>query len=279
MGTLTDRVIKYQEINCKSILNRSGIPGIDFALNPYTGCEHKCAYCYAVFMKRFTNHTEEWGEFVDIKINAPEILQKQLKQLKSKSHISIGTVCDAYQPIEKKYQITRKCLEILRYFQHSVSILTKSSLILRDADLLTRIKDIEVGFTISIINPEIKDLFEPNSSSVQERFKALKTLSQSRIKTWVFVAPMLPFISDSDTEILELIQSANNSGAQNITFDSLNPYPKVWSNVIKIVKEKFAEHLKGYAYYCRNKTQYEGKIKQKILNISKSSNIKIDFAF
>uniref|UniRef100_A0A7V0Z6M5 Radical SAM protein n=1 Tax=candidate division WOR-3 bacterium TaxID=2052148 RepID=A0A7V0Z6M5_UNCW3 len=272
-------MVKYQEVSCKSILNKSGIPGIDFALNPYTGCEHRCAYCYAVFMKRFTNHTEQWGEFVDIKVNAPEILQRQLKQIKSRSHISLGTVCDPYQPIEEKYQITRRCLEIMRYFQHSVSILTKSSLILRDVDLLIRIKDIEVGFTISIINPEIKDLFEPSSSSVQERFAALKILSQNRIKTWVFVAPILPFISDSEEDLIELIRLAQTSGAENITFDSLNPYPKVWNNVLHIVKEKFPEKIKHYSYYYHNKMQYETNIKKKILGIGKLFSIKIDFAF
>ncbi|MEO0095527.1 MAG: spore photoproduct lyase family protein [candidate division WOR-3 bacterium] len=269
----------YREILCKSILNKSGIPGIDFALNPYTGCEHKCTYCYAVFMKRFTNHGEEWGDFVDIKINAPEILQKQLKQLKSKSRISIGTVCDAYQPIEEKYQLTRKCLEILRYFQHSASILTKSSLILRDLDLLLRIKEIEVGFTITSLNPDVKNLFEPNSSPVSERLMALKKLSENKLPTWVFVAPILPYITDSDEEIEQLIKSAEESGALNITFDSLNPYPKVWHNVITKIRERFPEKLKDYEFYYHNKILYEKKIKDRILNIGRTFNIKIDFAF
>ncbi|MCX7995991.1 MAG: radical SAM protein [candidate division WOR-3 bacterium] len=269
----------YREITCRAILNKSGIPGIDFALNPYTGCEHKCAYCYAVFMKRFTNHSEEWGDFVDIKINAPEVLQRQLKQLQTKSHISIGTVCDAYQPIEEKYQITRRCLEILRYFNHSVSILTKSSLVLRDLDLILKIKEIEIGFTITTLNPQIKNLFEPDSSPVSERFKAIKILSENKIPTWVFVAPILPYLTDTDEEIEGLIKSAQESGARNITFDSLNPYPRVWHNVIKIVKEKFPEKLKDYEFYYRNKTLYEKRTKDRILNTGRAFTIKIDFAF
>ncbi|MEO0206928.1 MAG: radical SAM protein [candidate division WOR-3 bacterium] len=272
-------MVNYYEITCKSILSRSGIPGIDFALNPYTGCEHKCAYCYAVFIKRFTEHPEEWGDFVDIKINAPETLQRQLKRLETKSHISIGTVCDAYQPIEERYQLTRKCLEILRYFQHSVSILTKSSLVFRDLDLLLKIKEIEIGFTITTLNPEIKNLFEPNSSPVSERLKALKEISENKIYTWIFVAPILPYITDSNEEIEQLIKSAEESGARNITFDSLNPYPKVWGNVLKIIKANFPEKLKDYSYYYHNKTQYERRFKQNVLDIGKSFNINIDFAF
>ncbi|MGQ9701764.1 MAG: radical SAM protein [bacterium] len=272
-------MINCRKITCKSILNKSGIPGIDFALNPYVGCEHKCAYCYAIFMKRFTNHIEEWGEFVDIKVNAPEVLLEQLKMLSSKSHISIGTVCDAYQQVEEKYQITRKILGILRHFDHSVSILTKSSLVLRDLDILLKIKDLEIGFTITSLKPEIKNLFEPNSPSVQDRFSALKILAQNGIYTWVFVAPVLPYISDTDEELGAIIHSAQDSGAQNITFDSLNPYPKVWHNVLRIIKERFSEHLKGYAYYYRNRIHYERELKEKILGIGRPFHIKIDFAF
>lgn len=269
----------YREISCKSILNKSGITGIDFALNPYIGCEHSCVYCYAVFMKRFTTHPEEWGEFVDIKINAPQILKMQLERLKSKSFISIGTVCDAYQPIEKKYQITRKILEILKYYHHYVSILTKSNLILRDIDLLRKIKEIEVGFTIATINLKVKKIFEPNSPSVQERFSAIKTLTENDIKTWVFVAPILPYIADSTDEIAELINLAQRCGAKSITFDSLNPYPKVRYNVIKMIKKNFPEHLDDYHNYYRKKTYYERQIRAAILNIASSFDIQIDFAF
>lgn len=272
-------MMNYREVYCKSILNKSGIPGVDFALNPYVGCEHKCAYCYAVFMKRFSNHNEPWGEFVDIKVNAPEILTGQLKMLKSKCHISIGTVCDAYQPVENKYQITRKCLEILRYFQHSVSILTKSSLVLRDLDILLRIKELEVGFTITTLNTGIKKTFEPNSASVQDRLIAIERLSNEGIYTWVFVAPILPYISDSEEEIYNLIDSAQRSGARNITFDTLNPYPKVWHNVLTIIKKEFPGYIKDYKFYYQNKVKYERAIKERILNIARPFTINLDFTF
>lgn len=272
-------MINCREISCKSILNKSGIPGIDFALNPYVGCEHKCAYCYAVFIKRFSNHSEEWGEFVDVKVNAPEILQRQLKSLKSKYHISIGTVCDAYQPIEAKFQMTRKCLEILRYFRHSISILTKSSLVLRDLDILSNIKELEIGFTVTTLNPNIKMLFEPCSSSVEDRLSVLKTLAQKGIYTWLFVAPIIPYISDTEEEIYGLLNAAEESGAQNITFDSLNPYPKVWHNTLEIIHKNFPDHIKDYHHYYSNKIHYEREIKERILRISESFHIKIDFAF
>ena len=92
-----------KEVVAKSILSKSGIPGADFCINPYTGCSHACKYCYASFMKKFTGHTEPWGDFVDIKINAPQILQRQLKRA-SKGSVMISSVTDAYQPAEAKYK-------------------------------------------------------------------------------------------------------------------------------------------------------------------------------
>ncbi|MEO0128525.1 MAG: hypothetical protein ABIL44_12365 [candidate division WOR-3 bacterium] len=120
----------------------------------------------------------------------------------------------------------------------------------------------------------------PTNKFVSARkIECTKILSENKIYTWVFVAPLLPYITDSDEEIEGLIKSAEESGAQNITFDSLNPYPKVWHNVITKVRERFPEKLKDYDFYYHNKIIYEKKIKDRILNIGRSFKIKIDFAF
>ena len=98
--------MKITEVYCKNALSKSKISGMDYALNPYIGCEHGCVYCYAEFMRKYTNHKEEWGEFVDVKINIVDRLRKQIKRTKPGT-IMIGTVTDAYQPLEDKYQLTR----------------------------------------------------------------------------------------------------------------------------------------------------------------------------
>jgi len=271
-------MIKINEIKCKTVLNKSRIPGVDFALNPYVGCSHKCLYCYAVFMKRFTGHTEPWGDFVDVKTNASEVLGQQLRRLK-KSRISFGTVCDPYQQTEEQYKITRRCLEALTYYYHSVSILTKSPLVLRDLDLLKKTKDIEVGFTITTLEPEIKEIFEPFSPSVQERLEALKNLSQNKIPAWVFVAPLLPHLADSEEKIEQLFTASENAGARSILFDTLNPYPKVWNNVINLINKHFPDARNFYDYYYNNKREYEIKIKECISRVAKNFKIEFDTAF
>ena len=113
--------MKVIEIQAKSILSKSKVQA--YALNPYVGCEHDCSYCYARFMKKFTQHDEAWGNFVDVKINAPEILKKEVLK-KKKGKVWISGTCDPYQALENKYQLTRKCLEILSKYDWPVIIQT-----------------------------------------------------------------------------------------------------------------------------------------------------------
>ena len=183
--------LSIQEKKVKSILSKSGIPGVDYCINPYVGCFHGCRYCYATFMKRFTGHTEPWGSFVDIKTNAPEVLHRQLRTAAA-GHVLISSVTDPYQPMEEKYKLTRRCLEVLLPHQPSVNVLTKSPLILRDLDLLKQFKAITVGFTVGTDNDEIRRVFEPYAPPVEARIQALKTLFEAGLKTYVFIGPLLP---------------------------------------------------------------------------------------
>ncbi len=271
--------MRISEIRCKSILNKSGIPGIDYAVNPYVGCEHKCQYCYAVFMKRFTGHTEPWGDFVDVKVNAAEVLERQLKRLHKKSEISFGTVCDPYQPLEVKYEITRQCLEKLTYYKHSVSILTKSDLVLRDLDLLRKLGDIEVGFSITTLAPNVTRILEPNSTPPSKRFAAIETLAKNQIPTWVFVAPVLPYFSDSEKMLNKIFEKSQGAGAGYIMFDTLNPYPKVWNNVIRLIKSHFLEALDFYDYYYYNRAKYNKQLAVKIRRVGANYSIKYRTVF
>ena len=178
-----------KEIEAKSILSKSQI--YDYALNPYVGCGHACVYCYAKFMKRFTGHREPWGDFVDVKINAPVLLAKEV-QKKKKGRIWISGACDAYQLVEKKYQLTRQCLEIMVENDWSFTIQTKSTLVVRDIDLLLNATDCEVGFTITTADEKIRALFEPGAPPIAQRIEALATLHAAGISTFAMIAPLLP---------------------------------------------------------------------------------------
>jgi DNA repair photolyase len=178
-----------KEVHSKSILSVSKIQ--DYVINPYVGCQHGCRYCYARYIKKFTNHKEAWGDFVDVRINAADLLQIEIKK-KKRGRVWVSGLCDPYQPLERKYQLTRKCLEILVNNKWPVSVQTRSPLVLRDMDILKGAEDLEVGLTITTADDGIRKLFEPVAPSINERIRALDELHKSGIRTFAMIAPLLP---------------------------------------------------------------------------------------
>lgn len=181
--------MKVREITAKSILSRSRV--YDYALNPYVGCAHGCVYCYARFMKRYTGHKEEWGDFVDVKINAPELVLREV-QKKRQGRVWISGVCDPYQPLEEKYALTRRCLATLVEYGWPLTVQTKSPLVLRDIDILRKARECEVGFTVTTMDEKVRRIFEPFASPSHERIEALATLHLAGITTYAMIAPILP---------------------------------------------------------------------------------------
>jgi len=178
-----------REIYARTILSRSKV--FDYVVNPYIGCQHGCTYCYARFMKRFTGHKEPWGEFIDVKVNAPDLLQRAVEKIPS-GRVWVSGVCDPYQPIEARYQLTKKCLEILVRHDWPITIQTKSSLVLRDVNLFRQTDKIEVGLSVTTDDEGVRRLFEPSAPSIRERIKALEELHLAGIRTFAMIAPMLP---------------------------------------------------------------------------------------
>ena len=206
-------MLNVKEVKAKSILNKSKI--FDYCLNPYTGCQLNCTYCYArLFMRRYSGHKEAWGEFVDVKVNAPELLKKQLGKAK-KGTVWISSVCDPYQPLEAKYTLTRQCLKELANKQFPVTIQTKSKLALRDLDLFQQFEGIEVGFTIATDDEKVAKLFEPGASSVMERLSVLEKIRSKGIKTFAFIGPLLP---GNPEELIERLEGK----ADKILIDKMN---------------------------------------------------------
>jgi len=194
-------MIKITEIQAKSVLNTSKI--FDYCVNCYTGCAFNCRYCYAaLFMRRYSGHAEPWGSFVDVKVNAPEVLARQLKRAK-RGVVWLSSVCDAYQPLEEKYRLTRRCLELLAEVDFPVQVQTKSVLVLRDIDVFRTFREIKVGFSIATEDERTARLFEPNASPVGERIRALRTLKEAGIRTFAFVGPLLPGNPEALIEALE----------------------------------------------------------------------------
>jgi DNA repair photolyase len=255
--------IKVGEIFCKSALVKSNIPGIDYALNPYLGCEHGCVYCYASFMQRYYHQDEVWGEFVDVKVNFVEKLRSQIKRTKP-GLVYLSSVTDPYQPLEKKYKLTRECLKILAQLNFPVSIQTKSDLVLRDVDILKQINDCEVGFTLTTLDEKIRKTFEPHSSTLNQRFEALKIINKNKIRTFAFFGPILPYFSDNKKTIYSLLKKLSQLGVERIYLDKMNYKGKNWKRISKLLLKNFPDIFNYYLWTKNSKDLYSMKLKDEI---------------
>jgi DNA repair photolyase len=232
-----------REVQAKTILSVSKIH--DYVVNPYVGCQHACSYCYARFMKRFTGHQEPWGEFVDVKINAPELLSKEILK-KKVGNVWVSGVCDPYQPLEAKYQLTRRCLAILAEHNWPVIVQTRSPLVLRDIDILKNAKNFEVGFSVTTADDSIRQLFEPHAPPIAERIAALDTLHKAGIRTYAMIAPMLP-----GTEgLIELLQGK----VDYILVDRMN-----YNNALSIYRQNNLEDKLTEEYFRRTARELAGE--------------------
>ena len=256
-------IIKY--IKCKTGLSYSKLPGLDYSLNPYVGCQHKCAYCYAPNVLKIDR--EEWCSNIGVKYNIPIILSNELKKKKNGT-IGISTVTDPYQPIDKKYKLTRYCLEQLLIHDMPICVQTKSSLIVRDIDLISKFSDAEVMVSIGTINDSERKMLEPGSSSINDRLDALKEYSDIGVKTSIFFGPIYPTIKTED--IADIIDTFAETGAKEIMVDKFNLKPGVG--------QALEEKMPGCMNNINNKDNFN-EIYYKIIQLSENKNIEISLAF
>ena len=194
--------MRVSEISCKTALSPSRLPGLDYTLNPYIGCQHQCIYCYAPSILHMPRN--EWETSIKVKRNIPLILSKELKQ-KKRGVIGLSTVTDPYQPIEKTYKITQYCLKVIQKKNFPLCIQTKSDLILRDKELIKNFDNVEVMVSIGTPNEGHKRILEPSSSTIIQRLSILKAFSDTPVKTSVFFGPIYPSITPDDIpEILDV---------------------------------------------------------------------------
>jgi len=194
-------VAKVSEIKAASILvpQKTGslATGYDFSLNPYAGCAFRCSYCYVPKFPNGKHHFSEWGEWVEAKINAPQLIQKERLKVFG-SRIFFGSATDPYQYIELKYRLTRYCLkELLKYKPKKLTLHTRSHLVFEDIELLKTFGNIlSIGISITTDDENIAREFEPGAPSIARRLELLAQLHKAGIKTHVSMAPLLPCNSE-----------------------------------------------------------------------------------
>ena len=269
------------EIYCRSILSRSGLYGIDYSINPYLGCFHRCSYCYAQYMvknKRIPSNLH-WGEYVYAKINAPTILLKDLRR-HTAGRILMSSVTDPYQPLELRYKLTRRILKILSRRDFEVTLLTKSHLVLRDSDIIGKFNSemIEVGLTITLLNDELRRIFEPNSSSTMRRIEALRILKSRGIRTFSFLGPLIPIVCEWDLE--KLLNKLSSIGVEYIVVDKLNigrGNRKLFDESLRMLPTKIGLTIRKIL--SENYFQYYDSLKRRISMLADKFNLNIIFCY
>ncbi len=194
---------KFRTVECSRALSPSGIPGLDFVVNPYGGCNHGCVYCYAPEVTH-----SEWKDWrvVRVRSNMATRLAKELKNIDSHAVIGLGSSTDPYQYAESRFQITRDCLTVLKRFGSTVHIITKSDLVTRDIDLLSEM-DCTVGITITGLDERMSKIAEPGAPMPEKRLAALKELVDAGIRAYVMAEPMMSHIEGHEEEFVEAIAS------------------------------------------------------------------------
>jgi DNA repair photolyase len=258
-----------KEIKIKTALSPSQLPGLDHALNPYRGCAHACIYCYAPAVIHWDKG--KWGKLVEVKINLPRILSKELRA-KKKGVVGLGTVTDPYQPAEKKYELTRSCLELLLMHDLPVCIQTKSSLVLRDVDLLKEFSNMEVGITLTTLDDRVREKMEPFASSVDERLHALSELRENGIKTWVFLGPLMPHITDVEA----LVHAIAAVKPDYVLVDRLRLKEGVWERVRGFIQEFRPELANEYERIFQGCGEYYGEVFESIIKKCKNGGLRCE---
>jgi DNA repair photolyase len=215
----------YTIIECRKALGPSRLPGLNYALNPYTGCTHGCVYCYAPEVTH-----SEWRDWraVKVKINIAERLAKELRGVSGV--IGIGTVTDPYQEPERRFELTRRCLNVISGSDMGVTVMTKSDLVLRDMDLIGRMQH-SVGVTVTTLDDSVSKRTEPGAPLPKERLDAMRTMVEAGMDVYLLAGPLMSTLRGHEREYADAVL---DTGVRYVSIDRLNPRPLLSERLSKM---------------------------------------------
>ena len=246
--------VEYFTLPTRSLLNRCTAPRMPFTwtINPYRGCEFACKYCYA----RYTHEFMEMRDGIDferkiyVKQHAAEMLRRELRQVKPEQGIAIGTATDPYQPAEKKYEVTRAILEEMsRHRGLEIGIVSKSTLVLRDIDVLRQVAQhnrLFVNLTITTLDANLARILEPRAPRPDLRLDAVRKLNESGVDAGVICAPVLPEITDNPAELEKLVRATAEAGGKYVYANPLFLKPCSAAVFLPFLEKEFPALVENY---------------------------------
>ena len=258
-----------REYTASSALNRSGMKELEYTLNPYSGCFHGCVYCYAIDLTSKKEAADNWGEVIYVKTNLLELLKKEVIG-KKRGMVGVSSVTDPYQAVESKYRLTRDAVSILLKNGFRVTVQTKSPLVARDVDLFSKYRETcDVGMTITTMDSKVALSMEPHAPSPVSRGMALKKMSESGVKLWIFAGPIIRGINDSREGIEKIFNLASEAGAR-IIYDTYVPY----KGASELMSRTLNMEGKSNTYYTDK--AWQESIRNTFLEFGSSYNVRIN---
>jgi DNA repair photolyase len=245
--------LEVRENEAKSILYRLNVPKLPFhwGANPYRGCQHDCWYCYARYTHEYLQlPLGMFQHVVFAKVNAATVLRKELMRRSWKRElVNLGTVTDPYQPIERRYRITRQMMQVFMECDTPVVLSTKSHLVLDDLDLLTEFSRklfLNIVFSLTSTDEKLKRMLEPSTASVKQRFKAAEQLAKAGITVGVVMSPIFPALTDSRENMEKVVRMAADSGVSYFLADTLTLRSSARQYLLPYLEEHFPEVVPRY---------------------------------
>lgn len=243
---------EYREEPCRTALNRVAGMGFRWSLNPYTGCVHRCAFCYVRGFERRADRPwdERYGTNIRVKVNIVEVLSTELRRRTwRRETVAIGAATDPYQPAEGRYRLTRGCLAALAAARTPLSLITRGPLIVRDVDVLadaSRRADVTVSISVATLDESLSARLEPGVAPPRQRLRAVRILTDAGIAAGVALAPVLPGLTDAPRAMADVLRAARDAGATHAWSNVLNLRPGTREHFLRVLEREWPEELDRY---------------------------------
>jgi DNA repair photolyase len=254
MGAVEARLteVDYVEVQCKSALNPVKNMGFSWSLNPYTGCEHRCAFCYVRAFERRADRPfdDRYGRSIRVKINVAAVLRAELgRRSWRKETVVIGAATDPYQPAEGRFRLTRQCLEVLCDRSNPTAMITRGPMIVRDVDVLAELArraDLHITFSIPTVDDDVWRKTEPGTAHPRQRLRAIEKLVSAGVDVGVGMAPILPGLSDRPDRLEAVVKAVRDAGATGLWAGMLHLKDGTREHFMSVLGQHWPELVPGY---------------------------------
>ena len=250
---------EYREEPCRSALNRvKGMP-FSWSLNPYTGCVHRCTFCYVRSFERRADRPSDdrYGGSIRVKVNVAEVLRRELSRPSwRRETVAIGAATDPYQPAEGRYRLTRACVEELARARTPLALITRGPLVVRDVDVLQEAAargGAAVAFSVPTLDERVWRATEPGTAPPRQRLRALRALADAGIETCVALAPLLPGLSDRPEQLAAVVAAAREAGARGVWGRHVYLQPGTREHFLQALAREWPEELARYEQLYRGR--------------------------